>query len=272
VIFTRYFYVCDNSALVTASVIQARNPATQRYNQEIDVGVTSTDGFSFYNPNGNVKVIVSQNGRRDNKALLQMRQIKGQTLEYDFFPCNEFEGGNEFRNFDITSLRTRSLRVSSFDFIDGENHAFLVKEMERGKSPYMSAGDIDGAFYVRNDYMDNFDVTSDYCWVHFTYPTEMSVEGGYYVVGDLSDWHMNEQNRMTYDRSLKAYTLALYLKQGFYDYALLFWQANTPSATFLRAEGNHSETENTYHVLVYYRNAGSTHDSLAGYAMIVTGS
>ncbi|MDR1847840.1 MAG: DUF5103 domain-containing protein [Bacteroidales bacterium] len=270
VILTRYFYVCDNSAFVQASVFQARNPATQRYNQEIDVSLTPTDGFSFYNPNTNIKVLVMQNGRRDNKALLQMRQTKGQSLDYSFFPCNEFEGGNEFRNFDITSLRSRSSRVRKIDYINDENQAFLVNEPDRSHSPYISAGDLDGAFYIRNDYMDNFDITSDYCWVHFTFPTQISLEGSYYIVGELTDWHLTEQNKMSYDKDLKAYRLSLFLKQGFYDYAILFYPSNSRSATFLKAEGSHSETNNTYRILAYYRKPGDTHDSLAGYTSVVT--
>jgi hypothetical protein len=269
VIFLRRFYVCDNTAAVGANVMQAREPSLQRLKQEIDVLVTPTDAFSFSNPKDNIKVVAQQNGRIDNIRLLKLHQIKGITLDYSFDGSNVFEGGNEFRNFDFTSLRTRSLRVSKLDFINGENNVFLVKENDRAKTAYSSAGDINGHYYIRNDYTNDYDITSDYSWVHFVFPTAMSLEGSYYVVGELSDWYMSEQNRMTYDKSLQAYTASLYLKQGFYDYMIYFKPANAYSADLGKVEGNHSETENEYHVLVYYRKPGERYDSLIGYCKVV---
>ncbi|MDR1725892.1 MAG: DUF5103 domain-containing protein [Bacteroidales bacterium] len=262
VIFTRRFYVCDNSSFAGATVLQARDPSLQRYFQEIEVQVTPTDGFSFSNPKENVKVVVQQNGRRDNISLLRLRQIKGITLDYSFDRSNIFDGGNEFRNFDFTSLRTRSLRVARLDYISEENQVFLIKETDRGRSVYSSAGDIDGNYFIRNDYQDDFDISSDYAWIHFTFPSQINLEGAYYVVGELSDWYLSEQNRMLYDQQAKAYTLSLFLKQGFYDYMIFFKPVNTVVSDVSRVEGNHSETQNTYHVLVYYRKPGDRFDSL----------
>jgi hypothetical protein len=270
VIFTRHFYVCDNTAATSASVMQAREPSIQRSKQEIDVFTTPTDGFSFSNPRDNVKVVVCQNGRRDNMSLLKLHQIKGITLDYSFDASNLFDGGNEFRNFDITSLRRRTLRVAKLDYINYENQAFLVQETDRGRSPYSSAGDIDGHYYTRNDYQDDYDVSSDYSWVHFTLPMQMNLEGSFYVTGLLSDWYLTEQNKMTYNQEIKAYTLSLYLKQGFYDYMIYFLPVNSLIADVSRVEGNHSETENEYHIFVYYCKPGDTFDSLVGYTMVIS--
>ncbi|MDR0790116.1 MAG: DUF5103 domain-containing protein [Bacteroidales bacterium] len=269
VIFISRFYVCDNTSAVGANVMQARDPSLQRLKQEIDVSVTPIDAFSFSNPRDNIKVLVQQNCRRDNISLLKLHQIKGITLDYSFDQSNIFDGGNEFRNIDFTSLRTRSLRVAKIDYLNERNNVFIVKEADRGKTAYSSAGDINGHYFVRNDYTNDYDITSDYSFVHFVFPTAMSLEGSYYIVGELSDWHLSEQNRMSYDKSLQAYTASLFLKQGFYDYMIYFKPANSSVADISKVEGNHSETENEYHVLVYYRKPGDRYDSLIGYCKVI---
>ena len=48
------------------------------------------------------------------------------------------------------------------------------------------------------------------------------MNGNIYVVGDLTQWRMDEQSRMEYNPDLHAYQLRLLLKQGYYAYQLLF--------------------------------------------------
>ncbi|MDR1006699.1 MAG: DUF5103 domain-containing protein [Bacteroidales bacterium] len=276
VILVKRFYVSESSSVVGGSVNYPRDPALQRYNQEVEVAVTPVDGFSFYNPTTNVRVRVIQNGRRDNAAWLKLHAISNQTLDYSFDAVNMFEGGNEFRQFDFTSLRSRSRYVARLDFIEGENQVYLMRDLCKGKLPYVLMGDINGYYYIRNDYDNSInssaDLTSDYAWIHFVYEADRSLEGNYYVAGELSDWYLSEQNKMDYNSSLNCYTLDLYLKQGFYNYQIIYLPFGSKTGTTSVAEGNHSETENDYHVLVYYRKSGDFYDSLIGYARLNTKS
>ena len=265
VIMVRRFMVYEQEANIRANVMMARAPGDQRTKQELDVFVSPSTGLSFADPNRYLKVLVQQNGRRDNISQLKLRQYRANELEYSFDNSNIFDAGNEFRNFDFTSMRVRAQSVSNFDYVNGNNVVRLRPIVDRSKLPYTTIGDIDGYYYIRNDRGDNYDLESDYAWVDFYLNTPMDLYGGYYVFGELSDWNYNKQNKMEFNPSLNAYTLSLYLKQGFYNYMIMYNPANTYKYETSKLEGNHSETNNSYHIFVYYRKPGTYYDSLIGY-------
>ncbi|MDD4829639.1 MAG: DUF5103 domain-containing protein [Bacteroidales bacterium] len=269
VIMVRRFMVYEQGANIRANAMMARSPDVQRLKQEVDVFISPASNMSFADPNRFVKVNVQQNGRRDNVSELKLRQYKSNELEYSFNNSNIFEAGNEFRNFDFTSIRIRSQNVSNFDYIDGNNIVKLRPVVNRSNLPYTTIGDLNGYYYIRNERADNNDLESDYAWVNFYLNVPINLEGSYYIWGELSDWYNNPQNKMEYDRSLNCYTLSLYLKQGFYNYMIM----HKPNSSKLdyeigKMEGNFSQTNNTYHIFVYYRKPGDYHDSLIGYQKI----
>lgn len=269
VIMVRRFMVYEQGANIRANAMMARSPDVQRLKQEVDVFISPASNMSFADPNRFVKVNVQQNGRRDNVSELKLRQYKSNELEYSFNNSNIFEAGNEFRNFDFTSIRIRSQNVSNFDYIDGNNIVKLRPVVNRSNLPYTTIGDLNGYYYIRNERADNNDLESDYAWVNFYLNVPINLEGSYYIWGELSDWYNNSQNKMEYDRSLNCYTLSLYLKQGFYNYMIM----HKPNSSKLdyeigKMEGNFSQTNNTYHIFVYYRKPGDYHDSLIGYQKI----
>lgn len=269
VIMVRRFMVYEQGANIRANAMMARSPDVQRLKQEVDVFISPASNMSFADPNRYIKVNVQQNGRRDNVSELKLRQYKSNELEYSFNNSNIFDAGNEFRNFDFTSIRIRSQNVSNFDYIDGNNIVKLRPVVNRANLPYTTIGDLNGYYYIRNERADNNDLESDYAWVNFYLNVPINLEGSYYVWGELSDWYNNPQNKMEYDRSLNSYTLSLYLKQGFYNYMIM----HKPNSSNLdyeigKMEGNFSQTNNTYHIFVYYRKPGSYHDSLIGYQKI----
>ena len=269
VIMVRRFMVYEQGANIRANAMMARSPDVQRLKQEVDVFISPASNMSFADPNRFVKVNVQQNGRRDNVSELKLRQYKSNELEYSFNNSNIFEAGNEFRNFDFTSIRIRSQNVSNFDYIDGNNIVKLRPVVNRSNLPYTTIGDLNGYYYIRNERADNNDLESDYAWVNFYLNVPINLEGSYYIWGELSDWYNNPQNKMEYDRSLNCYTLRLYLKQGFYNYMIM----HKPNSSKLdyeigKMEGNFSQTNNTYHIFVYYRKPGDYHDSLIGYQKI----
>ena len=69
---------------------------------------------------------------------------------------------------------------------------------------------------------------------------------------------------MQYNPTIKAYTLRLFLKQGYYSYQLLYangqysqWESKTA-----QLEGDHSETSNRYTVYVYQHTPADRGDRL----------
>lgn len=269
VIMVRRFMVYEQEASIRANIMMARSPDIQKSKQEIDVFISPASNISFADPNRYLKVLVQQNGRRDNISQLKLRQYRSNELEYSFDNSNIFDAGNEFRNFDFTSMRIRSRTVSNFDYVNETNIVRLRPIADRSRLPYTTEGDIDGYYYIRNDRGDDYDLESDYAWVDFYLNTQMDLYGGYYVFGELSDWYYTIQNKMVYNTSLNAYTLSLYLKQGFYNYMIMYNPANTSLFETSKMEGNHSQANNSYHILVYYRKPGTYYDSLIGYHKII---
>lgn len=265
VVFTKRFYCLDKKAVVSASVMQARDPFLRNNSQEVDVRVFSTSGLSFDNPRERIKLSIQQNGRTDSQRFLPLSEDKGVELVFNFRKENIFDGGNVFRTFDFTSLRQRSNFVSNIDYIGGENIVRLREEVLKAKSPFVSQDDLRGMYHIRNEFDDNASLCSDYAWVYFYLPMPLSLEGNYYVIGDLTDWRYSDQNKFVFDNELNQYVLRLFLKQGYYNYQILYLPYGYTQGSYKEVEGNHSETKNRYNVFLYYREPGNDYDSFIGY-------
>lgn len=166
----------------------------------------------------------------------------------------------------FTSLRIKSQYIDRFDYINDENQVYLRTDKPRNDIAYSSEKDLNGSYYIRNDINENYSVGSDYAWVHFTLDKPLSLEGAYYVVGSMTDWRLSVLNQMKYENN--AYHLALYLKQGYYNYQILYKRPNEKIASTKEVEGNHSETNNKYNVFVYYKNFADNYDELVGYSTV----
>ncbi len=264
VVFTKRFLCIDRKAEVAAEIMQAREPALRTRCQETDVRVYANNDL-FYNPNERVKVLIQQNGREDNKRFLPLSENRGRELVYNFRQENIFDGGNVFRSFDFSSLRQRSNFIANIDYIGGENIVRLREEVVKERSPFVEQADLKGAYYVRNDIDNNEALCSDYAWVYFYLPKPLSLEGNYYAVGELSDWRFSQQNKFTFDNTLNKYVLRMLLKQGYYNYQILYIPNGYTVGSYKEVEGNHSETQNYYNIYVYYREPGNDYDSFIGF-------
>lgn len=266
IIFTRRFYCVDDQTNIKTEIRQSSITSMLQTTQEVNVKVGSKNGRFFAEAEKYMKVIVQQNGREDNKRQLHLRGNSGTDIDFSFDKSNQFLGGNEFRNFDITSLRNRSNYVSRLDFFDNQNIAILREERIKKSFAYSTDKDINGKYYIRNEYQEDRNTYSDYVWVYFTLPLPYNLEGNYYVVGDLSDWRMNEQNKFEFQDG--KYIATLYLKQGYYNYQILFLPNFLMEASTKEVEGDHYETNNIYKVFVYYRNFSDDYDELVGYSFL----
>ena len=66
--------------------------------------------------------------------------------------------------------------------------------------------------------------------------------------------------KFNFDR--KGYELALFLKQGYYNYLYVMKENGKPVGDESLVEGSHWETENDYTVYVYFHETGSPCDRL----------
>jgi hypothetical protein len=151
----------------------------------------------------------------------------------------------------------------------------IVKpDVERRSQVYVYYRDFNGMYTIENRDGNNPWWQSDYSWVHFTFvpPGNQAFPGrDVYVYGELTNYLPNDASRMEFNSEKGVYEKTLFLKQGYYNYSYVTLEANKPPKnrfSFENTEGNFTNTENDYMVLVYYRAFGSRADELIGLAQL----
>jgi len=267
-VMVRPFYVTESVAELSGEVQKASFEGYNGPSQQIAFAV-NYQKLNVTDPLNEIRTMVMQNGRRDNMLFLTKPTfIRQNQLLYEE-KNNLFKGGNEFRNFNAKNLQTNGMGVRAIEYQDPYFHLFLEKDLSARTESYSSRGDLNGSFLVKNDRTSDSDLESDYVYVHFTLqPPDLVTNDLIYIFGALTDWKCLPANQMIFQPDTKLYEATLLLKQGFYDYqyALVDTEKKSIDTTFL--EGSHVETENDYHLFVYYRGFSSRYDRLIGYRSI----
>lgn len=255
-----------------------------RYQQlDIDVDFSSRNrqvarGEDFF-------IVVKQNGRSDNQVVApKPTYIESNKLRYVNCKALIFEGGNEYRHFDIYSNYFAGTGVDRIVHDRNDYHAFLFVDDLRGVgarfagetvtdkcgTPYIHEFDVDGQYVINAERtLYDIETESEYMWVHWTLPAEQPwFDGLVYVGGDLFENRMTPRNRMQYDNERRCYWLTALIKQGGYDYQYWFVPKGEQKATLQRTEGSHWQTENEYTIYVYYKPFSSRYDQLVGLLVI----
>ncbi len=263
VVLTYRFMIVDQKVTIDANIHKATSLADMNYKQEIDFTIHKT-GFEIANPYRELTVILQQNGRWDNLiSELKPKMIKGNEIIYNHDKENVFNGGNEFRNFDIKDLRYQSEEIKKIDFFNKTNQIYLHTDNRRPYKVFISEHDINGKKLIKTSERINTSTEADYAFVHFILPYPVPlIDGELYVLGAITDWQFSGKNRMKYNYDKKAYEISLFLKQGYYNYLYAFVKNGKSQGDVSFIEGNHFETENEYNIFVYYREPGTQYDQL----------
>ena len=243
--------------------------------QQLDIDV-HTNHINVRNPQ-EIKLVVRQNNRWDNAVLVtNPSYVEPQRLRYMNQSDLIFEGGNEYRHFDIYSSYYAGYHVDRVQYAQGEYHALLDIDEVRGTmgrgagregAPYLTEMDANGQWLVNCEKTDEVDTEAEYMWVHFCLPVAQPLMDGHvFVGGELFGNQYGALNRMDYDADAKCYYLYAYLKQGGYDY--MYYLVGRNGATLLPLEGSHWQTQNEYAIYVYYTPFGGRYDRLVGYKVL----
>jgi hypothetical protein len=264
-VLTRRFLVYDNKLSITAHVSPASIIEDRNYKQEIDFTIDHP-GYPIANPYGDLKIMLTQNNHWVNaKSGLKPVYVKDEQLVYDYDQENVFPGGNEFRNFDIKSLRYHSEHIASIKNDSSGNHVTLLADEKRAFKQYFTQRDINGAFVIKIQEGTNSEADADYCSVSFFLPYDgVLTDGNLYVFGAYNGWKCTPENLMHYNMKMMGYECTLYLKQGYYNYEYVFFKDDQQEIDEMMIEGSHSATENDYSILVYHRFPGTFYDQLIG--------
>jgi len=263
VCFTKRLMIVEPKVTINAVIKRATGIEDKNYRQEIDFEINKS-GYAIPDVYKDLKVIIMQNGRWDNAVIdIKPLMVKGDLLDYNHEKINSFSGGNEFRHFDIKSLRYYSDRISHISYDTGINHVFLMPDLRRPYKVYETVKDINGRRLIKTEDAQDDGTEGDYAQVHFFLPhPEPFDNGNLYILGALTHWQFKKDAIAKYNFQRKGYSASLFLKQGYYNYHYVFLEDGKSYGDESVIEGMHYETENDYTILVYCREQGTLFDKL----------
>ena len=270
-ILTKRFMVYEDNVSIAMNIKRATDVNESYFRQEVDFKINH-NGYEITDPFERLNVVLMQNFRWDNAITgLQPKFIKDTELNYDFNNSeNVFDANNEFRAFDLKSIRYNTIRVKKIEYsiFDKLQHAYLFADERRSFKQYYSKVDLNGNFLVKRNEGENSEIEADYVKVHFTLPYSPPINNGnLYLFGKFCDWKFKEELKLDYDTVNQQYTKEVLLKQGYYDYLYCFVKDGSKNTGDISVvEGSHYETKNEYSILVYYRQLNDSYDRLVGFA------
>lgn len=263
VVLTRRFCVIEPRVQIVTNINVPSNVSKNRTHQEIDFNVLHRD-FPIRSPQQEITATIIQN-KRWGTAISGIKPlfIRPQEMRFDYQDKLVFPAGNEFRNLNLRSFQFRTESMFEIDDSGPTTSIVLKLDEKREYIPYGFVRDLNGGFVVENSHYDQFDLESDYGNVVFTLETVRPFPNSdVYVVGDMTDWQLDDANRMSFDESYGAYQGDLFLKQGWYNYHYAIKDRKTGKVSYQQTEGNFFQTENEYTILLYYRPFGERYDRL----------
>lgn len=260
------FMITEDAVNIDVSSHRPQMTQDNNTHQQIDFTVNHS-GTLINDPYRNIYSFILQNGRWDNARKNLKPEFYGNNqMKYSSLSDkNIFPGGNEYRYFDIKSIRYLTEYVRNVEYAAPYYNIYLQPSENREFKPYFYWKDFNGKYYIAYQEGKNPDTDADYVYVYFTLPAYQEVEGGkMYVFGALSNWKPDKGNEMIYNSTNRQYECTMMLKQGWYNYEYVFVKDSQETAERGPFEGNHYETENDYLILVYYRNPRERYDRLVG--------
>lgn len=266
------FFVSEGSTSAQVVFRRPMKPGATDTHQQPEITV-STGGLGVTDPYRQVTLTVMQNGRWDRAAMSISPDFVGNsTLEFNSLSDNTLmPGGNEFRFFDIKTIRQTRQNVRAIDYVNGFYQAFLIPSDDREFKPYFFNEDFNGKHVVAMEESNDPDREADYVQVYFTMPSYNELKGGsVYVAADFTGWSYGPDNRMTWNAARGCYEASFLLKQGWYNYEYVFVPTGQTRPEGFHFEGSHWETENDYLIITYFRDPTKRYDRLVGAILVNT--
>lgn len=261
-IIRRRFIVYEDLVMPSVQVLRAADLTNFSTQQMVNAKVALA-GYPIQDFFQDLDLSILQNRRWDN-ALNRLKPtfINDGMLEYNFLGEYAFEGGVEFHSFDTKRLNQvgMGVKVSQLDTCWS---VYLEEKKNSSISVYSFQNDINGRRLIQRADVGNPDLAGDYCWVDFYFESP-ELEVPVYVYGQLSNWKLDLEFKLTYNNNKQAYTGKALLKQGYYNYIFAHPGTHSGVSTAL-TEGTHWQTKNDYTLIMYNRGMGLRYDRIIGY-------
>ena len=245
--------------------IQVRWPddvSVSREKQQIDLYLYP-GSFNIQNESSNLTLILIQNKKwQEVKTFHSPTYYQGSKWIYRDSKKALFDGLNEYRRFETKDLRGTNYNIVKRERIENLYDFYVYPDTPRLR--YLFYEDADGCYYINSvQAEDDTHTEADYVYVHFNFNAAVDEKEKIYVTGDFNNYQTNENNRLKYNPDTGFYEAVLLLKQGYYEY--LYQTEKNGKFSFVPIEGNFSETENTYELIVYYHAPGKRYTEVIGY-------
>ncbi|MGN0281725.1 MAG: DUF5103 domain-containing protein [Prevotella sp.] len=265
-LFETRFMIVDQKTDVAMSVTTNTDISVNKGYQQLSMALNYRKIKVTY-PEKEIQTIVMQNERDDNKRVNPNPNIKNaEGMEWSHNRELIFDGGNEYRKFEILSLSHPTMGIDEIGWDGTHYNAFPFTAEPRPN--YIYDVDANGSFYIRNsDNVEN-DITCDYVYVNYKLKTEDRPLGEILIDGKWTSHADKNMYVAKYDQNEDSYKLRLLQKQGYYSYQYLL-QDKYGKTGQLKSEGNFHETENRYQAYVYFKEQGQRYWELVGYRQLL---
>ena len=261
--FSRKFVVYKDLVKIGGEVKRSRDFSFINEKQVIQFNVNASN-LRLVNPKKEVKVAILQNYHWPTALYNIAPQFTlGTQLVYKYDQETSFFGGNEYLNFDTKDLRAPSSAISHIEIGELYEH-HLFSDRFRVNRPYTYYPDINGDFVIRTLQGTDASREAEYTYVHFSLPYSDDIGlDEVYIYGKYNNYALTKENRMVQNETNGMMEGTVKMKQGFYNYKYVI-EREDELVDLNTISGNFHFTENTYLILVYYRNFGDLYDSIIG--------
>lgn len=264
-VLIKRFMIADEKVTINCEVKRPILPIYQNEYQQVNFSILHPE-FVIENPYLTIKVNIVKNGiwkfSIDDIKPLYIRDAE---IIYDSPDKNMALGGNEYRSFDIKSLKYQSANIESIGFVGSAFQMVLKPESPRNKTGYFYNEDLNGKYLIQNQQGNTPEIDAEYVHVLFSFKRDVNLDkGDIYVLGAFSDYNCYDDNKMKYNKEKGLYELDMLVKQGYYNYQYVFVPKDSGDTDEKYFEGSYYETENDYLILIYHRPYGSRYDRLIG--------
>ncbi|MEY2760869.1 MAG: hypothetical protein RLZZ96_769 [Bacteroidota bacterium] len=259
------FSVAEQQIKIATQFSFAKTNSLRATHQSIDFKL-NIPPFLNYTGDDQLSIQIRQNHQSENllkKLPTGQFNLQENSLTFPFFlQENAFPGSNEFRLIDLRSSQQKLNFVDRIETGEKINRITTQLEQAQGLLPYVQRNDFNGSFAIESYEKRENSLQADYVACIFRFKP-VDTNETIYVVGGYNDYQFDSPLQLNTSNGYLEHIAIL--KQGIYNYQ---FKSKNPSNTSL--EGNYSQTENVYEILVYFQKPGTRYDALVGYTTVVT--
>lgn len=257
------FYVVENKANISASVSTNTDIDFNASHQQLTMALNPLPSLPVHYPETELRTVVFQNMRQSGAVYNPKPDYITPTgLRWEH--CKEliFPAGNEYRKFEMTTLKHGGLGMDRIEWFDPYYHATLFPD--KVEKNYIYDEEQNGSFYINDVDDDDPQTEGDYVWVHFSLDAEPDLKGKIYLNGEFTYDQLTPEYLMNYDSQSHSYQSTQLLKLGYYNYQYLYLADGSTKPSTAEIQGDFYQTENRYTIFAYFCERGSRYDRLIG--------